>query len=390
MNLNARRGSNPSKHHRLSLRAILFSFILFTLTVFLLSHSFFHSPLNNEGLIEGYRRGSTRVLGLAGHTRHTDNDAYASKATIGYAITITRCPSSSTLGPQITDAAAVLKQSIHNNSIRNEESGSAYDYQLYALVHPDATSCVGPTLKSLGYKVTARSTPVQLKLIHRLLPADDNDQNHRVNEFIKLHAYTLVQHPVVVLLDLDTIILKPMDHLYDVIIDGPSIVGYDGIDVAFGDAVKTTQYDPAKGIGAFYTRDYNVAGETMKHVPVESGMMVIRPSLMAYADFSSILRVGDYRIDGGWTGLDFGSHPELSVLGQLISFYYDQVHPGIGVELNRCVYNNIADNPLDDESRCKDGYNRPDRNEECEDCRDRPMNEVSSTRYGYTTLCLWH
>ncbi len=53
------------------------------------------------------------------------------------------------------------------------------------------------------------------------------------------------------------------------------------------------------------------------------------------------------------------------------------------MELNHCVYNNMADNPRDKPTkndivsgRCRDGYNRPDKNDQCEDCRSRSIEEV--------------
>ena len=65
-------------------------------------------------------------------------------ATIGYAITVSGCPKSGSIGDfgaGISDGAAVLKHSIHLNSIRNyPHSKSMYDYKIYALVHRDAES----------------------------------------------------------------------------------------------------------------------------------------------------------------------------------------------------------------------------------------------------------
>ena len=75
----------------------------------------------------------------------------------------------------------------------------------------------------------------------------------------------------------------------------------------------------------------------------------------------------------------------------IIPYFYDHVHPGTGVELNRCIYNNMADNPRDKPTvndivsgSCRDGYNRSDKNDVCEDCRSRPIEDVVSTHF---TLC---
>ena len=75
----------------------------------------------------------------------------------------------------------------------------------------------------------------------------------------------------------------------------------------------------------------------------------------------------------------------------IIPYFYDHLHPGTAVELNRCVYNNMADNPRDEPTkndivsgRCRDGYNRPDKHDVCEDCRSHPIDTVVTTHY---TLC---
>jgi hypothetical protein len=393
LNLNARRGSNP-KRRRISLHYFFIGLVLTTIIIFTLGyHLFYRSSRRHKGLTEGFRHGNIRVWGLTGHESSYASDYTNTKATIGYAVTITHCPPSGSIGPELADAAAILKHSIHLNSIHNSESGSRYDYQMYALVHSDVASCVGPTLKSLGYKVLMRRSPLELKYIEgeylreRLLKEDGGCCG--INEFTKLHAYTLVAHPAVVLVDLDTMVLKPMDHLFDAMMDdnGATLIGGDGgsgssVETAFGDAIGGQSMD------AYYTREYSIARDTMKHVPVQGGFLVVRPSLITYADFSSILRKGDYREDGGWAGLGFGPSQGSSVFQDLIPYYYDHVHAGTGVELNRCVYNNIVDDPRDGSDVCRDEYNRPDRKDECEDCRSRPVDEVSPiTEYFSAVVC---
>lgn len=69
-------------------------------------------------------------------------------------------------------------------------------------------------------------------------------------ELIKLEAYTLTDHPVVVQLDLDVIVLKPMDPLFDsMLAESPSS--------NLSNAVPTMW--PSKPIperiNAFFTRD---------------------------------------------------------------------------------------------------------------------------------------
>jgi hypothetical protein len=130
---------------------------------------------------------------------------------IGYAISITDDCSA-----EYMDAAAVLRQSIHMNSIRAKNATSKYDYRLYAFVDPKAKRC-RKLLKYIGYEVMILGIPfnmtdVRNEVLPRVWP---NAGCCGEKEFIKLYAYTLEQHPIVVHVDLDMIFLKPMDHIFD-------------------------------------------------------------------------------------------------------------------------------------------------------------------------------
>ena len=209
-------------------------------------------------------------------------------------------------------------------------------------------------------------------------------------EFVKLHAYTLVQHPVIVHLDLDTLILKPMDKLYNVMINGPPTDGSNGgIDVAYDDPLVSNT--AMMQIDAFFTRDYNMAHAGQKHAGVQGGFLVLQPSLDVYNEFVSIIRKGDFRQNGGWGGKGFGPFYGSMTFQGIIPYYYDYLHPGSGVELNYCIYNNMASNPRDKPTRndivsghCRDGYNRPDKHDQCADCRSQPIEDIVTTHF---TLC---
>ena len=326
--------------------------------------------------------------------------AAEAEATIGYAITVSGCPKSDgsrgDFGAGITDGAAVLMHSIRLNSARTPGSGSRYDFKMYALVHTDAESCARPALEPLGYEVLVRDVPVPLDEIRgdHLRTKVPNNGCCGEKEFVKIHAYTLTDHPAVVHLDLDTLVLKPMDSLFDAMIRGPPRDGSSGgIDVAFGDPLRPPAPDGPGDIDidAYFTRDYNMNHRGMKHAGVQGGFLVLRPSRRVYDEFVSIIREGDFRPNGGWGGQGFGPFYGSMTFQGIIPYYYDHLHPGTGVELNHCVYNNMADNPRDKPTRndkvsgsCRDGYNRPDRQDVCEDCRSRPLEEVVTTHF---TLC---
>ena len=396
MNLNSRRGAKQQSHLCLGLPLgkILHFFFISTLCLSAIGYYFFFNVTqNNLAITEGFQHGDIHVSGLIGHNRRDEEDSkYNSKATIGYAITVSGCPkgdaSRGDFGAGITDGAAVLLHSIHMNSIRSPKSGSRYDYKMYALVHPEAEHCARPTLEPLGYKILIRDVPVQLQNIEGeyLRERVPNNGCCGEKEFVKLHAYNIVDHPAVVHLDLDTLVLKPMDNLFDVIIDGsPTDGGNGGVEVAFGDPIISSDADAStKRIDAFFTRDYNMAHKGMKHVGVQGGFLVLRPSMLAFAEFTSIIRKGDFRASGGWGGLGFGPFYGSMTFQGIIPYFYDHLHPGTGVELNSCIYNNMADNPRDKPTRndivsgnCRNGYNRPDMNDQCEDCRSRAYEDVS-------------
>ena len=170
------------------------------------------------------------------------------KTKIAYAVTIT------SYNPEVKkqflfDRAAVLHHSIKlamNQSHR-------YDYDIYAFVHPDAVWCE-PTLTRLGYKVQVRDTPFNISEVQ-------NEQlvnAQRIGccgekEYLKLYSYLLFDYPIVVHLDLDTIILKPMDGVFDLMVDPL----YNKSD--FNSSTMWTNMDTHDGMVDFvFTRDYNM------------------------------------------------------------------------------------------------------------------------------------
>ena len=77
---------------------------------------------------------------------------------------------------------------------------------------------------------------------------------------------------------------------------------------------------------------------------VQGGFLVLRPDQNVYNVFGEIIRKGDFREGGGWggkTGVFYGS---MTFQG-IVPYYYDFLHPGEAVELNRCIINQMADNP---------------------------------------------
>lgn len=135
--------------------------------------------------------------------------------TIAYAVSVTACGSD-----PLEEGAAVLKHSIHLTSIHGNQGGR-YDYKMYAIYHPEAASCV-QLLGDLGYELLERQTPIKVSDIEGEFLRSKIESNGCCGEkeLIKLEAYTLTDHPVVVHLDLDVLILKPLDDLFDAMLYG--------------------------------------------------------------------------------------------------------------------------------------------------------------------------
>lgn len=69
----------------------------------------------------------------------------------------------------------------------------------------------------------------------------------------------------------------------------------------------------------------------------------------------------------------------------LLPYYYDILHPNESVDLNRCVYDAMSDNPRDQKTvndvvqgKCRTGEDK------CEDCRSHPVEDIASFHF---TLC---
>ena len=70
----------------------------------------------------------------------------------------------------------------------------------------------------------------------------------------------------------------------------------------------------------------------------------------------------------------------------LIPYYFHYLHPGQSVELSRCIYNQMCDNPRTGRTvnDVVSGACRTGQQDDCEDCRRRPIQDVVTTHF---TLC---
>jgi hypothetical protein len=311
-------------------------------------------------------------------------DPTAPRPVIGYAVTITGCSST---GDPLTEGAAVLQHSIHRASVHGTLGGK-YDYRLYALVHPEAAPCARP-LADLGYTVLERETPVAVADIAGAFLREQIATNGCCGEkeLIKLHAYTLTEHPIVVHLDLDVLVLQPLDVLLDFLLYRRRPRD------AAGREQERTQYQTVfmwpdrlgpERVNALYTLDYNMVQPHVLHKPVQGGFLMLRPDQKVYEEFVRIIRKGDYRSGSGWGGKVGPFYGSMTFQG-IIPYYYNVLHPQQSLELNRCYYNTMADNPRTEKTvvdvvhgACRTGQT------DCLDCRTVPVTQVVTAHF---TLC---
>lgn len=254
-----------------------------------------------------------------------DHDVEPSGVTVGWAVTITGCGSD-----PITDSAAVLKHSIHLTSIHGN-MGGRYDYKMYAIYHPEGVKCA-KTLVGLGYTLVERDTFVKVEDIKGEFLRSKIHQNGCCGEreLVKLEAYTLTDHPIVVHMDLDTVVLKPMDELFDWMTAEPKDAPYDASNIA----LQWPKMELPKKVNAFFTRDCksrsapivgavtpvislltllasqylrhsfnlfnllqtdNMVPPSREYKPVQGGFLVLRPDMAVYNEFMEIVKEGNFQ-----------------------------------------------------------------------------------------------
>jgi hypothetical protein len=246
----------------------------------------------------------------------TTNTHTNTPITVAYVISIIKCGDHQTNAPGMLDAAAVLRHSIHTTSIRTPSSGSKYDYRMIAMVHRQAESCSREALTQLGYTVLVRDAPVA---IHDIRGDYLRQHIHRAwccgaDEFIKLYAYTLVNETIVVSLDVDMIVTRPMDDVYDVLLWQSSsniTVNSDDLTAAQHRIPLERPTDPwPPVVDAFMTRDWPQV-KPGRHIPLfQAGFLVIRPSLEDFDRIVAIVKEGNYveglQNNNGWGGMGYG------------------------------------------------------------------------------------
>ena len=198
-------------------------------------------------------------------------------------------------------------------------------------------------------------------------------------ELIKLEAFRLTEHPVVVHLDLDVIINKPLDDVMDFMIN-PELYKKSP-ELLAKIPIMWPEKDIPDDISLIFTKDYNVVAPRRRDKPYQGGFFVIKPGLDTYNEFVNIVRKGDYDVKKGWGNKVGPFYGGMTIQG-LLPWYFEYLHPGKSVELNRCKYNNMSDKPYLERGN---GNKICRTNEkECEDCRYANADDVFTFHF---TIC---
>jgi hypothetical protein len=262
---------------------------------------------------------------------------------------------------------------------------------------------------------------------------EDNDANFnfrskiRINgccgekELLKLHVYSMTDYKVAIHLDLDTLILRPLDPVIDAMVFPPQHpTGLAARKRLFAPQLKdgtgrfphqrlaTPTYDASVPIEeidvhAFYTKDYNMLPRGKTKVGIQGGFIMVRPNTTTLDELAGMVRSGEYYSGAdGWFRSGYGVHiwGSMTIQG-LLAYYYTEVAHDTSVELNRCRFNQIAENPrrssfdrrgkyprgtpLSENATFGDKECRDRRSNDCDDvqCQTWPMEESFILHYTY-------
>lgn len=250
---------------------------------------------------------------------------------IGHAVSLISCQSSARV-KGFLDALIILRHSIHQNSIHAVSTivdlksnnnkriirKSKYSYQMYAIVNANDANCMAhvPLLKRLGYIPVVKTSPINISSI----TTNDWYRTHVEGEnccgsaeFLKLYAYTLTQHPVVVHWDLDVAVLQPLDDLFDAMLytanspQGQTARQRLEVQHHTRSTVTTKHEFLPEQIEAFFTRDITSARPWENVQAVQGGFVVARPNITHFELYRTFIHQANYTPGrgptSGWGGM---------------------------------------------------------------------------------------
>ena len=120
---------------------------------------------------------------------------------------------------------------------------------------------------------------------------------------------------------------------------------------------------------------------------------MLRPDEDVFAEYIHLVLQGNYIEGRGWGG-KYGYFFGGAQVQGICSYYFGELHPNKGVELNRCRVNQMVDAPRFEVNMKEERYRNArgkcrDGRAECEDCRETDLKDIWSVHF---TLCgkPWH
>ncbi|KAL3809740.1 hypothetical protein ACHAXA_009242 [Cyclostephanos tholiformis] len=293
------------------------------------------------------------------------------------------------------DFAMMLRANVHANSHRNPSSCSAYDYEMHAIVHPRAKKCRPTTspghpssvensmddgggegttdvdvydgyvdrsvvLQNLGYKVSVRDPPITnssdivgSEYLRNYLSENVGGQ---VPDLIRLYAYELEGYDAVAFVDFDTLIIRPVDEVVNLIVDGRrggrdgdggGLGGYpEGGDPGREVGIGNEDVDDGNGIDAVFSWEHlpSLDNPEVRSTVINLSFFLIRPSRATFDRLLDLYKNAPFSEERGWGDrVGHGSFPGWMSTQGLLTYYYEEVANAAKVEMNRCSFGNTAE-----------------------------------------------
>lgn len=193
-----------------------------------------------------------------------------------------------------------------------------------------------------------------------------------VRDLLRLQAFTLTSHPMVVLIDFDSFILQPLDDILQSMVASPSTIAYS----------KT--YAPIGEVATGYNNG------------VDMGCVVIKPSLTELDSILTVYKTASYDPALGWDSSGVGSFPGAMGSSGILSYYYGAYRETLGgneggtrrlsavpappIILDECLYSDSASDDiyghLDANGNCRNGEST------CSDCSAQSTDGIVVARLG--------
>ena len=212
------------------------------------------------------------------------------------------------------DGAAVLA-----HSVLMTQPSPTLTPQMVALAAPNATNA-RHRLRALGYRVIMARIPVTKGEVRGkyLRQTFDDAGCCGSAELLKLRAYELIQYDLVLALDMDALVLHPLEPLLRRAI--------------------------AERRSLLYLPDPYLATPDAAAPPANGGWLLIRPSMRVFRELVEVVRGGDFRAGSGWGGSRIGwCWGGRTVQGLLPYYYAKRAPPTASEALDRCLYNVMQD-----------------------------------------------